>query len=149
MKGKYVLALMASFALAAVVSAQTAKAPIFIPAADLKWAPLDAKLAPGVMSADVWGDHTTGAFGGFTKFPAGFQTPVHSHTNEYKIVVVSGTFLQAPEGKPVVRLGPGSYLMQPAGSYRHTTGCDKASDCVVFIQSDGKFDLIPVDAAKK
>jgi len=141
--------LMASFALAAVVSAQTAKAPMFIPAADLKWAPLDATLAPGVMSADVWGDHTTGAFGGFTKFPAGFQTPVHTHTNEYKIVVVSGTFLQAPEGKPVVRLGPGSYLMQPAGSYRHTTGCDKASDCVVFIQSDGKFDLIPVDAAKK
>ena len=149
MKGKYFLALMASFALAAVVSAQTAKAPIFIPAADLKWAPLDTTLAPGVMSADVWGDHTTGAFGGFTKFPAGFQTPVHTHTNEYKIVVVSGTFLQAPEGKPVVRLGPGSYLMQPAGSYRHTTGCDKASDCVVFIQSDGKFDLIPVDAAKK
>ena len=149
MKGKYVLALMASFALAAVVSAQTAKAPIFIPAADLKWAPLDATLAPGVMSADVWGDHTTGAFGGFTKFPAGFQTPVHTHTNEYKIVVISGTFLQAPEGKPVVRLGPGSYLMQPAGSYRHTTGCDKASDCLVFIQSEGKFDLIPVDAARK
>ena len=48
-----------------------------------------------------------------------------------------------------VRLGPGSYLMQPGGSYRHTTACDKASECLFFIQSDGKFDLIPVDAAKK
>jgi quercetin dioxygenase-like cupin family protein len=150
MRGRNALAFVASFALAATVSAQaaTGKAPVFMPAADLKWAPLDPTGAPGVMSADVWGDHTKGAFGGFTKFPAGFQTPLHTHTSEYKIVVVSGTFLQGPEGKPVVRLGPGSYLVQPAGSYRHTTGCDKASECVIFIQSEGKFDLIPVAAAK-
>ena len=114
MKGKFSLALMASFVLAAAVSAQTAKAPVFIPAADLKWASLDPTGAPGVMSADVWGDHTKGAFGGFTKFPAGFQAPLHTHTNELKIVVISGTFLQTPEGTPVVRLGPGSYLVQPA-----------------------------------
>ena len=151
MRGKYALAFMASLALAAVASAQTATAtaPVFVPAADLKWAPLDPAAAPGVMSADVWGDHTKGAFGGFTKFPAGFMTPLHTHTNEYKIVVIKGTFLQTPEGKPEVRLGPGSYLMQPAGSYRHTTGCDKASECLVFISSDGKFDLVAAEAAKK
>ena len=149
MKGKNTLAFMALFALAATVSAQASKPPVFMPAADLKWAPLDPAGAPGVMTVDMWGDHTKGAFGGFTKFPAGFQTPVHTHTNEFKIVVVSGTFLQTPEGKPVVRLGPGSYLVQPGGAYRHTTGCDKASECVVFIESEGKFDLMPVGAAAK
>ena len=150
MRGKNALAFVASFALAATVSAQAAqgKAPVFMPAASLVWAPLDPAGAPGVMSVDVWGDHTKGAFGGFTKFPAGFQTPLHTHTSDYKIVVVSGTFLQGPEGKPVVLLGPGSYLVQPGGSYRHTTGCDKASECVVFIQSEGKFDLLPVAETK-
>jgi anti-sigma factor ChrR (cupin superfamily) len=101
------------------------------------------------MTVDVWGDHTKGAFGGFTKFPAGFQAPLHTHTNEAKIVVISGTFLQQPEGKPEVRLGPGSYVLQPGGTYKHTTGCDKASECLVFIEATGKFDLLPVGAPKK
>ena len=125
-----------------------AKKFVVWPNADLKWAPL-AGGPPGVVQATLWGDPTKGAYGGISKFPPTFSAPLHTHPSDHKIVVISGTFLQAPEGKPVVRLGPGSYLMQPAGSYRHTTGCDKASDCVVFIQSDGKFDLIPVDAAKK
>ena len=151
MRGRDALAFLGSFALAATVSAQaaTAKAPVFMPAADLKWAPLDPAGAPGVMIADVWGDHTKGAFGAFTKFPAGFKTPLHTHTNEYKIVVIKGTFLQTPEGKAEVRLGPGSYLLQPGGAYKHTTGCDKVSECEFFIASEGKFDLLPVEAPKK
>jgi anti-sigma factor ChrR (cupin superfamily) len=130
--------------------ASTSAAPkaVIMPAADLKWADLDPKGAPGVKSADVWGDHTKGAFGGFTKFPAGFTAPLHTHTNGMKIVVISGTFIHTPEGKPEVRLGPGSYLFQPGGNYRHTTSCDKASECLFFIQSTGKFDLIPAEAAK-
>jgi quercetin dioxygenase-like cupin family protein len=39
-----------------------------------------------------------------------------------------------------VRLGPGSYLFQPANQ-RHTTACDAASECVFFIESSKKFDL--------
>ena len=151
MRGRGALAFLGSFALAAMVSAQMAagKAPVFMPAADLKWAPLDPATAPGVMIADVWGDHTKGGFGAFTKFPAGFKTPLHTHTNEFKIVVIKGTFLQMPEGKAEVRLGPGSYLLQPGGAYRHTTACDEASECEFFIFSDGKFDLVPAEAPKK
>jgi quercetin dioxygenase-like cupin family protein len=148
-RGRNALAFLAAFALAAVVSAQNATAPIFMPASDLKWAALDPAGAPGVMTVDVWGDHTKGAYGGFTKFPAGFQAPLHTHTNDLKIVVISGTFLQQPEGKPEVRLGPGSYVLQPGGTYKHMTGCDKASECVVFIEGSGKFDLLPVGAPKK
>ena len=122
--------------------------PIVMPAGDLKWTDLDPTGAPGVKIADVWGDHAKGAFGAFVKFPAGFATPLHTHTNAFKIVIVSGTFVQVPEGKPEFRLGPGSYLMQPGGNYRHSTACDKASECVFFIQSTGKFDLIPVEAGK-
>jgi hypothetical protein len=157
MRLKYVLVFSISLVLTTIVLAQPpgkAQAstgqkagpgqPVFIPAADLKWTDLDPKGAPGVKIADLWGDHTKGAFGGYIKLPAGFAAPLHTHTSAMKVVFLTGTYLQAPEGKAEVRLGPGSYMMQPGGNYRHTTSCDKASECLFFVESGGKFDLKPV-----
>jgi hypothetical protein len=118
--------------------------PVFMSAGDLKWIDLDPAGAPGVKIADLWGDHTKGAFGAMVKLPAGFATPLHTHTYAMKVVFLSGTYIQAPEGQSEVRLGPGSYMMQPGEEYRHITSCDKASDCVFFLESDGPFDLKPV-----
>ena len=122
--------------------------PVFMPAGDLKWTDLDPKGAPGVKVADLWGSHAKGPFGAYLKLPAGFATPLHTHTHAMKVAFISGTYIQAPEGKAEVRLGPGSYMMQPGGNYRHTTSCDKASDCVFFVESSGAFDLKPVETAK-
>lgn len=161
MTSRYVLALSITVALAGPVIAQppgegkakAAKAaatqPVHTPAADLKWTDLDPKGAPGVKVADLWGDHTKGAYGAFFKLPAGFAAPLHTHSHAMKVVFVSGTYIQVPEGKPEVRLGPGSYMMQPGGNYRHTTTCDKASDCVFFVESSGAFDLNVVETTKK
>lgn len=125
-----------------------ASQPVFLAANDLKWTDLDPKGAPGVKVADLWGDHTKGAFGAYLKLPAGFAVPLHTHTHAMKVIFVSGTYIQAPDGKPEVRLGPGSYMMQPGGNYRHTTTCDKASDCVFFVESSGAFDLKVVETPK-
>lgn len=145
------LALVATLVLTMPVEAQittTAEeppedVPIAMPAAELEWTDLDPTGAPGVMVADLWGDHETGAFGAFFRLPAGFAAPLHTHTHDMKLVIVSGTYLQGPEGMPEFRLGPGSYLLQPGGSYRHTTSCDQASECLFFVESDGAFDLHP------
>ena len=122
-------------------------APVPVPAADLTWTDLDPASAPGVKVATLWGDYRTGAFGAFLKLPAGFAAPLHTHTHHMKLVIVSGTYIQGPDGKPEFRLGPGSYLMQPGGDYRHTTSCDEASECLFFVESDGAFDLHPAAAA--
>jgi anti-sigma factor ChrR (cupin superfamily) len=122
--------------------------PVFTLPADLKWTDLDPKGAPGVKVANLWGDHAKGPFGAFFRLPAGFVAPLHTHTNVMKVIFVSGTYIQTPEGKAEVRLGPGSYMMQPGGNYRHTTACDKASDCVFFVEGSGKFDLKQVEAGK-
>jgi len=163
MTAKSFLAFAVTFVLAAVVTgAQDAakapagapapkpmsKTPVVKPAADMKWTDLDPQKGPGVKIADVSGDHTKGAFSAFIKFPAGFAAPLHTHTNAVKIVVISGTFVQAPEGKPEFRLGPGSYLFQPGGEYKHTTTCDKASECLIFAEGIGAFDLKPVETKK-
>jgi anti-sigma factor ChrR (cupin superfamily) len=126
----------------------SARKPIVMPAGELKWTDLDPKGAPGVKVADLWGDHTKGAFGAFFKLPAGFAAPLHTHTHDIKVVFVSGTYIQQPEGKPEFRLGPGSYLMQPGGNYRHTTSCDKGSECLFFVESNGAFDLKLVEAGQ-
>lgn len=161
MRGRNVLAFVVAFVLAAAILAQgsgeakTKSAPkaaasrlVVMPASDLKWTDLDPTGAPGVKIADLWGDHAKGAYGAFFKLPAGFAVPLHTHTHDIKVVIVSGTYIQVPDGKPEFRLGPGSYFMQPGGNYRHTTSCDKASDCVFFAESNGKFDLKVVDSAK-
>lgn len=122
--------------------------PIPIPAADLKWTDLDPAGAPGVKVADLWGDHTKSGFGAFFKLPAGFAAPLHTHTHAMKLITVSGTYVQAPKGKPEFRLGPGSYLMQPGGDYQHTTSCDAGADCLFFVESTGPFDLKIVESAK-
>jgi anti-sigma factor ChrR (cupin superfamily) len=155
MRSRNVLALMVPLFLATLATPALAQAPkgatgkpIFLPAADLKWTDLDPTGAPGIKVVDLWGNHATGAFGALIKLPAGFVVPLHTHTSDMKVVFLSGTYIQAPEGKAEVRLGPGSYMMQPGGNYRHITSCDKASDCVFFVESQGKFDLTPVETAK-
>ncbi len=120
--------------------------PIPVSAADLKWIDLDPTGAPGVKIATLWGDPAKGRFGAFFKLPAGFAAPLHTHTHPMKVVTVSGTYIQGPEGGAEFRLGPGSYLMQPGGNYRHTTSCDSTSDCVFFVESVGAFDLHVVAA---
>ena len=120
---------------------------VVMPASGLTWSDLDPG-APGVELAVLWGNPGTGAFGAFFRLPAGFAAPLHTHTHDMKVVIVSGTYIQAPAGKPEFRLGPGSYFMQPGGDYQHTTSCDAASDCVFFVESGGAFDLKLVEAAK-
>jgi len=124
----------------------TSSSPIPMAAANLTWMDLDPTGAPGVKIATLWGDPTTGRFGAFLKLPAGFAAPLHTHTHPMKVVMVSGTYIQGPDGAAEFRLGPGSYLMQPGGNYRHTTSCDSASDCVIFVESVGAFDLHVVAA---
>ncbi|MFN2384761.1 MAG: DUF4437 domain-containing protein [Thermoanaerobaculia bacterium] len=155
MRKKNVLAFGVSFLLAAAALAQSAEAPkmgpgapVFVPAAELKWIVLD-EATPGVKVANAWGDLRTGAYGAFFKFPSGFAAPLHTHSADAKIVVVSGTFIQGPERKPEVRLGPGSYLMQPGGDYRHTTRCEGASGCVIFATGDSAFTLTPAEGASR
>ena len=133
------LALLVLAAAAQAEPQKAAKAFIAWPASDLKWEVLPGD-PPGPMISRLWGDPTKGAYGAMEKFPAGFSAPLHTHSADHKVVVVSGTWIHGEPGKPDVRLGPGSYLFQPANQ-KHTTACDAASECVFFIESSQKFDV--------
>lgn len=144
MRAKFLLTLMMVLTLPVTAVAQdpanAASRLVVMPAGDLKWADLDPGV-PGSKIVDLWGNHASGPFGALLRLPAGFASPLHTHTYDMKVVILSGTYIQAPEGKPEFRLGPGSYFMQPGADYRHVTRCDQASDCVFLVESQGPFDL--------
>ena len=121
-------------AVGAYAQKKVKKEAVLLAAEDLKWEPL-AGAPPGVMSVMLWGDNTKGAYGGFTKFPAGFKAPLHYHTDATKIVVIKGAYTF--NGK---KYGPGSYVYVPAG-VKHESGGVEDSESIFFIEQSGKFDL--------
>jgi mannose-6-phosphate isomerase-like protein (cupin superfamily) len=123
------------------------KEPIIWAAENLKWVEMKDG-PPGVMVATLWGDWSKnkGSWGVLVKLPAGFDTPLHFHTNDFKAVVISGTFLHVRDGKEE-SLGAGSYLSIPGGD-RHITRVSKDAPCTLFQEGSGMWDLKPV-AEKK
>lgn len=115
-------------------------------AEDIKWETM--KNGPqGAMVAILWGNIDKGAYGAMVKLPAGFVTPLHTHSYDLKTVIVSGTMIHTPEGGTEKSYGAGSYLYIPS-TERHTTRIGADAPCVLFQESSGMFDLKPV-AGKK
>jgi quercetin dioxygenase-like cupin family protein len=145
------LVLLGSTALAAEKKAAASKhkakpALVMKTPDDLKWVPNPG--APDQVSmAVVSGDPDKGPHKAFHKFKAGFNAGLHTHSSDIAFAVLSGTVTLAPEGGETKKLPPGSYAFQPHG-VRHVTGCDPASDCLIFTVASGKFDLIPAQAKK-
>jgi quercetin dioxygenase-like cupin family protein len=151
MKGRlavYVTLAAVLLCLGAVDSrAQKKKEAVVWPAGDVKWSEMKGG-PPGIMYADLWGHIDKGAYGSLIKLPAGLKNPLHTHSSDTKLVVVSGTFLYTPEGGTEQRLGPGSYLMVPGG-LKHLSGVSDDGPCEVFQEGPGKFDFHPAEGGMK
>lgn len=128
----------------AAKGAKSMKKDVIWPAAAVKWEDGPVK---GVHVANLWGGIAKGGpYGALLKFDAGLMHPLHWHTKDLKIVVISGTFLHKPEGGTETKLGPGSFLLQ-AGRSKHVSGCAPGADCEFFMSSSDKFDMTVVESA--
>lgn len=113
---------------------------------ELKWT--DAPTVKGVQQSVVWGDAAKGAHGSFAKFAAGTEIPMHTHTATGRSVVVSGIIISTPEGQKARELPAGSYFSYPGGA-RHITACKAGSECVIYTQWLGAFDIKPTEGGEK
>ena len=84
-----------------------------------------------------------GRHGTFVKMPAGFVSPVHTHTEDYFAVVIKGVGANGPVDATDVPLPVGSYWFQ-RGEEAHVTKCLSQEDCLFFIVQPGKFDYVTV-----
>jgi hypothetical protein len=92
-------------------------------------------------AAAAYGDLTHGAHGTFIKMPAGFVSALHTHTEDYWGVVISGVAVNGLPGSKDVPLPVGSYWLQKGGE-AHITKCISPNECIFFISQNGKFDYL-------
>ena len=107
--------------------------------ADLKWA--DGPGFKGVKMAVADGDPSAGPAHFFMKFVGGFKAPMHHHTADHFVTVVSGTLVLTIDGKDV-KLPAGSYFSFTKAK-PHATACAAGADCVLVIDSRDKWDVLP------
>jgi hypothetical protein len=140
----------ASFFAGIAVAKATAKAPELTAFNELAWTPL-MKEGPLPAVAPIEGDASKGAFLGYLKLPAGFESPPHTHTNDYWAVLVQGQMTHwAADGgseKSSKIIGVGGWVHMP-GKVAHVSKCFPGADCIMVMMQKGKNDFIPV-AAKK
>lgn len=112
------------------------------------WNPLkriSKEVIPGVKKKILWGGDETGPYGAFTQFKPGLKNPLHTHSNEIRIVVLRGAYLYTPQNGNMRRAGPGAYISVPGGE-EHVSGADAKQGALFYEESQGKFDLNVMDA---
>lgn len=118
-----------------------------VPVTTLKYGPTG--VSDGVhgelLAAPAYGDLAHGPHGTFIRMPAGFVSPVHTHTEDYWGVVISGVAANGLPGSQDVPLPVGSYWFQKGGE-AHVTKCVSPNECVFFISQRGGFDYVATAA---
>jgi mannose-6-phosphate isomerase-like protein (cupin superfamily) len=137
MKKTTLIAVLAAALLsAAFVYAADAGKSIVIPKADLKW----KAMGNGIEAAPVSGEMEKGPCRFFLKYPVGLVTPLHHHTANHHVTVVSGSFTLTTGGKEH-RLGPGSYFML-SNRALHVAKVEGNEPAVFFIQAEAPWDVV-------
>ncbi|RYZ41642.1 MAG: DUF4437 domain-containing protein [Myxococcaceae bacterium] len=105
------------------------------------------ELMPGGPAVHVlWGDMKKGPYGLLMKFPAGFDSGLHTHSADYHGVLVKGRMTNTSEGvTPAGAVESGSTWDQP-GKVVHRNQCAPESECVMLIAQDKPFDFAPAKA---
>lgn len=118
-------------------------ASVSIPAKDITFFGSGVKTEVGELDAGpAYGDLQSGRHGTFIHMPAGFVSPVHTHTEDYYAVVIQGVGANDPVGAEPKALPLGSYWFQ-RGEEDHVTRCLSDTACLFFIVQPGKFDYVP------
>jgi quercetin dioxygenase-like cupin family protein len=109
-----------------------------VQARDIQWQKAEG-LPAGVRVAHVSGDAQGGAAVDFIKFPAGTRVPLHWHSANHVVTVLSGRlFIGAPGLDKDLEVGPGGYF-KIAGKTPHMTSAKE--ETVIAVSGDAPNDL--------
>ena len=152
MKNTFSALLVLSGAICAITPAAGAADKVpgaeFVPTADVKWN--DVPGMSGVKLAPLDSDPSKGPSHFFLKFVGGFSAPIHHHTANHSVTVLSGTLVLTVDGKEH-KLPAGSFVSF-SNKTKHLTRCEAGPDCVLAMDVRGKWDVVPdgeKPAAKK
>ena len=133
---------LAAFMLPAQAQPKDDRTSVSTPADKITFGPTGVKTEVGELKAGpAYGNLGKGKHGTFIRMPAGFVSPLHTHTEDYFGIVLAGTGVNTQNGKNDVPLPPGSYWFQ-RGKEKHVTKCVSSTECLFFIYQPGKFDYV-------
>ena len=135
-KNALVVAIAAALFSAASVLAANAGKSVVVAKADLKW----KAMGNGIAAAPVSGDMEKGTSRFFLKYPVGLVTPLHHHTANHHVTLISGSITLTVGGKEH-KLGPGSYFML-GDRAPHIAKVEGNEDAVFFIQAEAPRDVV-------
>ena len=140
---RYSLPLLGAIALLAS-SLSASQAPkdataVLLPAGDIKWN--DVPDSPNLKMAILEGNPAKGAGHFLIKFKDGFAAPLHHHSSDHFVTVLSGTLSLTVDGKET-KLPAGSFFLF-RGKKEHITRCEPGADCVISVDVRGKWDVVP------
>jgi mannose-6-phosphate isomerase-like protein (cupin superfamily) len=129
---------LALVAVESLTLAGSAGKAVVAPKGELKWMDMGV---PGVSAANADGDLKKGASHFFLKYPAGLVTPLHHHSADHYVTVLSGDLVLVVDGKDH-RVPPGSFFAL-TGKEPHVARCEGKEDCVMSIDARGAWDVVP------
>jgi hypothetical protein len=92
----------------------------------------------------LWGIRAQGAAGTYLRTPGGFEAPLHSHTADYRAVVIKGTWshwIPANGEKAAKPLPVGSYWTQKADE-PHKDACISTEECVILLINNDPYQTV-------
>lgn len=112
---------------------------VIIEAKDMKWTAVEG--FQGVQTSVIEGDATKGSHHAYMKFDSGFSAPLHHHSSDHFVTVITGTVILNVDGMER-RLPPGSFFSFK-NKKMHTTACAPGTECLLFTDVRGKWDVVP------
>lgn len=114
---------------------------------ELMWHPVDPTRPDGPHIAALWGDPMRGPFGAILRVPAGFESPMHTHSQDERVIQLQGRSIHWTRYRSEhPTMNPGDYMMMPAG-VEHVSATSGEEESIEFITMDGAFDFVFADAA--
>lgn len=98
------------------------------------------EMLPGVSFAPAYGEWEKGAHGKFVQISNSAKVPMHTHSNGYNAVMVSGRMANLYEGGERVELSPGDHFHM-AETRPHAHVCLTDEPCFFYTHSDSAWDI--------
>lgn len=134
-------AILSLTALAPAAAAKEGRRPaaVLVPAGKIQWTSVPD--SPGVQVAVLQGDPGKGPIHFLIKLQDGFASPLHHHSPDHYVTVLSGTLILTVDGRDTT-LPAGSYFSF-TGRMVHATRCAPGADCVLSVDARGPWDVVP------
>lgn len=112
-------------------------------AKDVKWGPAPEFMPKGTKLSVLHGDPSKKDADAFLHIPAKATIPMHWHTSDERMVLVSGMLRVTYEGQEPALMKAGTYGFGPA-KLKHEATCESSTPCVLFIAFEEPVDAVPV-----